>query len=209
MPRCNGSPAIIAESFSKIGTPRNGPSTAPPAHSARASSNRRWITAFSEASSSSTYAIPASTNSSGLTSPAATSSAWPTASRSTNPPTTPNLRHTRHDARTASGHRRPEVSGDRGRGWPRYDPSLPSPTPANVRCRRTVFVPSGSKTRPRLELSPGAVGDLRPTRLFGAMRRSGTSTECSRSRAGSATHRPRRDRRVRPARTLNRAARRC
>ena len=48
LPRWSGSPASDpSRSFTRIGTPRNGPSGGPASASARARSSRRWITALS------------------------------------------------------------------------------------------------------------------------------------------------------------------
>ncbi len=61
-----GSPAIShPRSFTRNGTPRNGPSGIAPAASARAASNRSWITALIVGSWRCTLAMASSTSSSG------------------------------------------------------------------------------------------------------------------------------------------------
>src|SRR5215210_4435799 len=82
MPQWKGSPAVWqTPSFTRNGTPRNGPSaSAGSAAAAIALSSRRWITAFSWGLSLSMRAIADSTSSVGVTSPLRTSSAWAVAS---------------------------------------------------------------------------------------------------------------------------------
>ena len=81
LPMWCGSPAMaMPRSFSRNGTPRNGPSGSVPAASRRAASNRSWITALISGFTFSMRSMAASTNSRGDTFPSRTSAACAVAS---------------------------------------------------------------------------------------------------------------------------------